>query len=205
MDRFLLVVLIASAVSLSTAQPNADGCCTPPQWTSDAVTINSLGSVHHKIAYDSIRNWVRWDRFGTLEKAGIDETIITWTDYNKLIEYVWFVDQNLCEQYGPDTFYAWCFGSTISQVSVAPLTVAGQRATLWASKFGGPFQWVSMDNGCLPLSTSQVGFFTTNFFNTTVGPAPSSTWSMPDVCTRPPVKAAGASKRNPLNRLEIRP
>ena len=35
---------------------------------------------------------VRWDRHGTLEKVGVEETIITWMDYNKLIEYVYWME-----------------------------------------------------------------------------------------------------------------
>jgi hypothetical protein len=166
------------------------------------LTINNLGSVRHKIAYDSIRNWVRWDRAGTVEKAGIDETIITWTDYNKEIEYVYWKETGVCEQYGPDAFYAWCYGSATSQVKVDSLKVAGQSASLWKSKFTEQFQWVSLDNQCLPLSTSQVGYFNTNFFNTTVGPAPASTWVMPPQCTQSPTPRGQGPQ---LNRFELHP
>ena len=158
----------------------------------------------HEIAYDSLRKWVRWDRHGDLEKAGVEQTIITWSDYNKLIEYVYWVETNVCELYGPDAFYSWCYGSDVSEVKVAPMVVAGQRATVWKSKFMDTFEWVSQDAGCLPLSTSQAGAFTTNFFNTTVGAPPSSTWDLPSVCKQPSLFNHKRAT-NPTRYSEIRP
>ena len=162
--------------------------------------MNSLGKTAHNIYYDSVSRWVRWDRSGNLEKLGVQETIITWTDYNKLIEYVYFVDRNSCEQYGPDAFYPWCYGADFEQENIGSITVAGLPATQWAQQQGGPFQWTSLDKNCLPLTTMEIGFFTTSFFNTTVGPSSPQTWKLPDICTRKEVKLAG---KNPISRRQI--
>ena len=150
--------------------------------------------MQHKIAYDSIKKWVRWDRSGNVERQGVQETIITWTDYNKLIEYVYWVEQNKCEPYGPDAFYDWCYGNKVSQVSTGSINVAGKSATTWKSKFTDIFQWVSQDDQCLPLSTVQFGGFTTNFFNTTVGAPTASTWNLPSMCESSSFKRSAATQ-----------
>lgn len=159
--------------------------------------MNSLGSVQHTISYDAVKNWVRWDRSGNVERQGVQETIITWTDYNKLVEYVYWVEENVCEPYGPDAFYEWCYGEKVSQTYTGAINVAGQTASNWKLPNTG-FQWTSLNNQCMPLSTAQLGGFTTNFFNSTVGAPGEATWSLPTACQ----KAGGGHRRGALARSE---
>lgn len=168
------------------------------QWTTSAQTVNPLGSVQHKIAYDSVKNWVRWDRSGNVERQGVTETIITWTDYNKLVEYVYWPEQGVCEPYGPDAFYEWCFGEKVSQVLSGTSSVLGQGISMWKSKYSETFQYVSANSNCMPLSTSQFGGFTTNFYNSTIGAPDSATWNLPASCKTSAVKRGMTSSQSPF-------
>lgn len=103
----------------------------------------------------------------------------------KLIEYVYWPDLGTCDQYGPDAFYAWCYGVQKGyQTFAGPITIGNQAASLWKTvdEVQGPFHWVSANAGCLPLQTNHKGESSTFFYNTTVGAPPASTWALPAVC-----------------------
>jgi hypothetical protein len=61
--------------------PTSNDCCSPQQWETLGWEVNHLGSVFHVIYYDAINKLVRWDRYGNLEKPGVYDVLILWTNY----------------------------------------------------------------------------------------------------------------------------
>jgi len=155
------------------------GCCSPIQWSIQGQESNSLGVIDHHIYYDAENQIVRWDRVGFIETNKYDH-LITYSIYQKGIEWLYYPRTNVCEAYGPDQFTAWCYGPrSVGQNFVANIDVAGSACTMWNNPQNS-FTWISSDANCFPVSTFH-NDDNVVFYNATIGVDPA-TLVPPAVC-----------------------
>jgi len=159
------------------------GCCTPPQWEIWGYEENFLGETTHHIYYDSVLNFVRWDREGNLENSSVISQISVITNYTPMAngqinEYL--IYPNKCELYGADTFYPWCYGAQASQQFVQNFSINGATYVEWEG-LGNDFTWTTVGNNCMPFSQYHMGS-SVSFFTANIGPIDPSVFQVPAMC-----------------------
>jgi hypothetical protein len=150
----------SSSPTRATRASQPTDCCTRTQWTASAYSqTSSEGTTVHQIAYDAKANMVRWSR-RPLEDPTAE--LITLTNYTSgsasgggpFLEYLYRPQQNTCEVYGADHFYAWCFGSTRSQSYVGSYTAGDVPVNEYRDASNG-FQFAATADQCYPYSLKQ--------------------------------------------------
>lgn len=168
---------------VASAPPTTPDCCTPDQWETWAWEVNQIGSILHRIHYDAINKLVRWDRYGNLEKPGVYDVLILFTNYTTQPfrkEWLYRPDNNTCDLYGADEFNPWCFGSTSGQVPAGTATISESQNNVWMQPVNN-FYWTSTADTCLPVVVA-LDNDQTLFFNTTLGIADPSVFVIPQIC-----------------------
>lgn len=124
-------------------------CVTPPVWSTVCAEATPLGFITHRIWWDSVNLFTRWDQSGHLWTADAIDTVIAINNYSAPLEYVNFVTSlNKCYIYGNDYFYPWSYGASNGQ------TYEGRSGTIDLWTRPGGFSWVTQDLGggqCKPL------------------------------------------------------
>jgi len=124
-------------------------CTTPPVWSLICAESTSLGIVTHRIWWDSVRKFTRWDLEGNLWNEKMDTVILINNYTDPPVEYVNFITSlKKCHQYGNDEFYPWSYGPGNGQ------TYAGRVGSIDSWTRAGGFTWSTEDLGgglCKPF------------------------------------------------------
>jgi hypothetical protein len=124
-------------------------CSTPPVWSMVCAEATPLGFVTHRIWWDSILQFTRWDQIGHLWSADTEDTIVAINNYSAPLEYVNFVTSlKKCFIFGNDAFYPWSYGANNGQ------TYEGRVGSMDTWSRAGGFSWVTQDLGgnlCKPV------------------------------------------------------
>jgi len=124
-------------------------CTTPPVWSMVCAEATPLGFISHRIWWDSVKQFTRWDQFGNLWASDVVDTIVAINNYTAPLEYVNFVTSlKKCFIYGNDAFYPWSYGASNGQ------KYEGRIGSLDTWSRAGGFSWVTQDlggNQCKPV------------------------------------------------------
>jgi len=169
---------------LLSVPPQAEDCCTLPQWTASAYSQSDKGTTLHTISYDAKRQFVTWDRTPLWDPSQHLITITNYTSGNPdgsgpYLEFLYRPAAGTCEVYGADRFYDWCFGSKRSQTYAGSFRQGDVEVNEWRGESNG-FQFASLKNGCYPFSIKQ-GELSMQFTDWTDSVNPSA-FEIPAVC-----------------------
>jgi hypothetical protein len=178
---------LAQAEPFQEAPPtdSTASCCTPISFTASAIETNSVGTVVHDIWFDGFTQMVRWDRRGNIEESGVEDYLVTITNYTVLPgeqvnEFLILPDSKQCELYGADQFYPWCYGAAAGQEFVMNTTMEdGVEYSVWKQDNG--FNWITYAKSCTPYSVSHLNdqiVFTNHF----IGAINPTVFTIPAYC-----------------------
>jgi len=188
-------LFVAFFVSVSKGQLTQ--CCAPSQWTIQGTEKTSFGLVSHFIAYDAIKQYVRWDRKGYIESSTSVLYLSLYSFYPQAVEYVVDVTTKNCLPYGPDGFVPWCFGEGSGMQYGYNLTISGREAINWVSMGSPILNWIS-DPSCFPIYFQSTDS-TTLFYSPSLGVNPNE-WVLPSYCNAS-AEAIPRSTTSPMSLL----
>jgi hypothetical protein len=173
---------------LSTV-PNPFSCKTPPRWTAAGTEfVGTTAVLSHKILYDSVSGWMKWERSNTNFGGQYDLTDL----WNLTMSNEGYTPQFLiglkgkgsCSMFGGDRFFDWQYGPAVLQHNVRNDTTKGLIAVFQNPSNG--FEWEALvnpaDGTCLPVSISHGGNTFIEFYATAVSTIPPFNFDIPAVC-----------------------
>jgi len=166
------------------AEKSDTTCTTPPVWTMVCAEATPLGFITHRIWWDSVKKFTRWDQIGNLWSATTQDTIVAINNYSAPLEYVNFVTSlKKCYIYGNDYFYPWSYGASNGQ------SYEGRIGSLDTWSRAGGFSWVTEDlggNQCRPVGWSRGAGYSANCANFGTLPIPDEIFTPDPKCLQNP-------------------
>jgi len=156
------------------------GCRAPTSWEVRALETSSIGTTEHRVVYDWVTKFVRWERHGNLEPNKGVTSLLLITNYTSGIEYVIDPDTKVCLKYGADAMYPWGYGLG-GMAYEGTVMMDMQVLNSWANPTSG-LRWLSTQ-ACLPY-LHFTGSSSTLFFDHKVGPVPGSSFIPPSYCNK---------------------
>eukprot|EP01112_Ceratiomyxa_fruticulosa_P010096 TRINITY_DN265_c0_g1_i8.p1 TRINITY_DN265_c0_g1~~TRINITY_DN265_c0_g1_i8.p1 ORF type:complete len:209 (-),score=42.73 TRINITY_DN265_c0_g1_i8:63-689(-) len=194
---FVVVGLVAFLFASVSKGQSPTSCCAPAQWTISGTEKTNFGVVSHYIAYDSVKQFVRWDRKGYIESSTSVLYLSLYSFYPQAVEYVVDITTKTCLPYGPDGFVEWCFGKGSAMQYAFNMTIGGSQNINWVGTGSPTMNWVS-DPNCFPVYFQSTDS-TTLFYSPSLGVNPNN-WVLPTYCNAS-TEAIPRSAKSPMSLL----
>jgi len=166
-------------------EPKADvSCSTPPVWSMSCAEATPLGFIHHRIWWDSIKMFTRWDQIGNLWSPTTQDTLVLINNYSAPVEYVNFVtSRQKCYLYGNDYLYPWTYGASNG------MTYQGSLGSLDTWSRSGGYSWLTQTldgNFCKPIGWNRGVGFSASCSNFGTQPIPDEVFVPDPKCLQNP-------------------
>jgi hypothetical protein len=175
---------VLPARSASVAAPFS---CEPnvKQFTLRGRTFGVPGQeIEHFLAFDGIKERVRWVRSGSLPSGHFRRDVLTFYNTTKGPQDYIIFDNEKCVQYGPDAFYAWSFGKG-NEKYVGKHPFEGVQTHVWEIS-DQVFLGASVDE-CLPVFLEvrpQQGPKQRTFFSVRTHGVVEKNFEIPSLCKK---------------------